>query len=153
MGSGCIDPHFLDVGTSWRWVVNFTPRPLYTRYRLDRRLGGPQSRSGRFGEVKILTPTGTWTPTPPSSSPYPVAIPTTLSRLPPLKGGWMNCGRPLSPSLWNELPKHVVDFSANVTNGSCTVRILQIMRNNKPDNCWGGDRITEDDVISTNRGT
>jgi hypothetical protein len=29
MGSGCIDPHFLDLGTIWRWVVNFTPRPLY----------------------------------------------------------------------------------------------------------------------------
>jgi hypothetical protein len=29
MGSGCIDPHFLDLGTSWRWVVNLTPLPLY----------------------------------------------------------------------------------------------------------------------------
>jgi hypothetical protein len=28
-GSGCIDPHFLDLGTSWRWVVSFTLRPLY----------------------------------------------------------------------------------------------------------------------------
>jgi hypothetical protein len=31
MGSGCIDPHFLDLGTSWRWVAAsqsacFTPR-------------------------------------------------------------------------------------------------------------------------------
>jgi hypothetical protein len=32
-------------------------------YLLDRRLGGPQSRSGRYGEVKILDPTGTRTPT------------------------------------------------------------------------------------------
>jgi hypothetical protein len=30
-GSGCIDPHFLDLGTSWRWVVSFKPLPLYTR--------------------------------------------------------------------------------------------------------------------------
>jgi hypothetical protein len=30
-GSGCIDSHFLDLGTSWRWVVNFTPWPLYPR--------------------------------------------------------------------------------------------------------------------------
>jgi hypothetical protein len=50
-------------------VFNFTPRPLYhrgkrPRYPLDRRLGGPQSRSGRFGEEKILDPTGTRTPTP-----------------------------------------------------------------------------------------
>jgi hypothetical protein len=30
-GSGCIDPHFLDLGTSWRWVVSFTPLSLYPR--------------------------------------------------------------------------------------------------------------------------
>jgi hypothetical protein len=29
------------------------------RYPLDRRLGGPQGRSGRHGEEKILDPTGT----------------------------------------------------------------------------------------------
>jgi hypothetical protein len=37
--------------------VSFTPRPLYPRgkiplYQLVRRLGGPQSRSGRGGEEK-----------------------------------------------------------------------------------------------------
>jgi hypothetical protein len=46
------------------------------RYPLDRRLGGPQSRSGWHGEVKILTSTGTRTLTPWSSSPSPIAIPT-----------------------------------------------------------------------------
>jgi hypothetical protein len=35
-----------------------------SRYPLDRRLGVPQSRAGRCGEVKILDPTGTLTPTP-----------------------------------------------------------------------------------------
>jgi hypothetical protein len=25
--SECIDPHVLDLDTSWRWVVSFTPRP------------------------------------------------------------------------------------------------------------------------------
>jgi hypothetical protein len=59
-GSGCIDQHFLDLGTSWRWVVSFTPRPLYPRgkrprYPFDRRLGGLQSRSGRCGGKKFLT--------------------------------------------------------------------------------------------------
>jgi hypothetical protein len=38
-------------------VVSFTPRPLYSQgkspwYPLDRRPGGPQSRSGRGGEEK-----------------------------------------------------------------------------------------------------
>jgi hypothetical protein len=45
-------------------VVSFTLLPLYPRekspqYLLDRRPGGPQSRSGRRGEEKILDPTGT----------------------------------------------------------------------------------------------
>jgi hypothetical protein len=45
-------------------VVSFTARPLYSRvkshrYPLDRRLGGPQSQSGRLGEEKILDPSGT----------------------------------------------------------------------------------------------
>jgi hypothetical protein len=35
------------------------------RYPFYRRLGGPQSRSGRYGEVKIFYPTGTETPPPP----------------------------------------------------------------------------------------
>jgi hypothetical protein len=42
-------------------VVSFTPRPLYHQgkrpwYPLDRRLGGPQSRSGRGGEEKNSQP-------------------------------------------------------------------------------------------------
>jgi hypothetical protein len=53
MGSGCINPHFLDLGTSWRWVVSFTPRPHYPLWKTltpDKGLGGSQSRSGRLGK-------------------------------------------------------------------------------------------------------
>jgi hypothetical protein len=58
--NGCIDPRFLEFGTSWRWVVSFTPRSLYPRvrspwYPLDR-LGESQNRSGRHGEVEMLDP-------------------------------------------------------------------------------------------------
>jgi hypothetical protein len=72
--SGCIDPCLLDLGTSWRWVVSFSPRSLYPRgespqYPLNRRLSGPQNQSGRNREVKILDPTGTRTLTPLSSRP------------------------------------------------------------------------------------
>jgi hypothetical protein len=57
-GSRWTAHHILNFGNS-----NF--RSLYwPRYPLDRRLGGPQSRTGRHGEVKILDPTGTQTPTP-----------------------------------------------------------------------------------------
>jgi hypothetical protein len=50
MGSGSIDPRFLDLETSW----SFVPRSLYPRLPLDRRLGGPQSQFGWRGEEKIL---------------------------------------------------------------------------------------------------
>jgi hypothetical protein len=30
-GSGYLDPHFLDVGTSWRRMISFTPPPLCSR--------------------------------------------------------------------------------------------------------------------------
>jgi hypothetical protein len=51
-GNGDIPPRILDLGTRWRRVVSFTPRPLYpqrrsTCYLLDRRLGGPRRRFGR----------------------------------------------------------------------------------------------------------
>jgi hypothetical protein len=49
--NGGIAPRILDLGARLRSVVSFTPRPLYPQgkspsYPLDRRLGGPQSRSG-----------------------------------------------------------------------------------------------------------
>jgi len=54
---GGITPRILNLGTRWRWVVSFTPQPLYPWgkspwYPLDRRLGGPYSQSGRGGEEK-----------------------------------------------------------------------------------------------------
>jgi hypothetical protein len=39
--------------------LSLYPRGESPRYPLDRRFGGPQSQSGRHGEVKILAPTGT----------------------------------------------------------------------------------------------
>jgi hypothetical protein len=61
-GSGDIAPRILDLGTRRRWVVSFTPRPLYPqrkspRYPLDTRLGGPPSRSGRGGSILCYLPT------------------------------------------------------------------------------------------------
>jgi hypothetical protein len=85
-GSRGIAPRILDIGTRWRWVVSFTPWPLYPQgksllYPLDRRLGEPQSRSGRGGEEKNSLPTaGNRTLEPQSSSPQPSAIPTELYR-------------------------------------------------------------------------
>jgi hypothetical protein len=59
------------IGGKWSAsrIGRFTPRGNSPRYPLDRRLGGPQSRSGRRGEEKILDATGTRTLTPRLSSP------------------------------------------------------------------------------------
>jgi hypothetical protein len=65
--------HFV-LGTRWRWAFSFKPRPLYPQenspwYPLDRRLGGPQSQSGRGGEEKnSLASAGTRTPDHPARS-------------------------------------------------------------------------------------
>jgi hypothetical protein len=75
LGSGGIAPCILDLYSGGRWVVSFTPRPLYPQgksswYALDRRLGWPQSRSGHGGEEKkFLAPTGTRIPDHPARSP------------------------------------------------------------------------------------
>jgi hypothetical protein len=45
------------------------PRRKSPRYLLDRIVGGPQGRSGKRGEEKILDPTETRTPSPKSFSP------------------------------------------------------------------------------------
>jgi hypothetical protein len=56
-GSEYIAPNIIDICTRWRWVVSFKHRQVYLQgkslwYPLDRRLGGPQCRSGRGGEEK-----------------------------------------------------------------------------------------------------
>jgi hypothetical protein len=55
-GSGGIALRILNLGFSWMLMVIFTPEPLYPRCKFDRRLGGPQSRSGRCGEEKESLP-------------------------------------------------------------------------------------------------
>jgi hypothetical protein len=81
--SGGIAPLILILGTRWRWVVSFTPRPLHPQekrpwYPLDRRPGGSQSRSESGGEEK-------------NSQPLPGLEPHNLpARSPPLYH-WATC--------------------------------------------------------------
>jgi hypothetical protein len=53
-GSRCTAPLILNLGIGW--AVNCTPRLLYPRYPSNRRLGGSQGRSGRFGKEKTSWP-------------------------------------------------------------------------------------------------
>jgi hypothetical protein len=85
--SGGIAPRILYLGSRRRWVVSFTTRPLCPQgkspwYPLDRRrLGGPQSRSGRGGEEKNSQPLpGLEPPDHPARSQalYYWSIPTTV---------------------------------------------------------------------------
>jgi hypothetical protein len=55
-GSGGIAPCIPNLGARWRWVISFTSRPLHPWYPLDRRLGGPQNRTGCGGEEKSSYP-------------------------------------------------------------------------------------------------
>jgi hypothetical protein len=66
-GSEGIAPRTLNLGIRLRWVVNFTSQPLYPQrksrwYTLDRRLGGPQSWSGRGDEKNYQPLPGLETP-------------------------------------------------------------------------------------------
>jgi hypothetical protein len=67
MGEWSYSPNIFDTRTRWRWFVSFTLLPLYSQgnsqqYPLDRRLDGPQSRSGHYGEDKNLVPARNRTP-------------------------------------------------------------------------------------------
>jgi hypothetical protein len=81
-GSGGIAPRVLNLSARRRLVARFTYRPLYLRgkspqYIFDRRLGVPQSRSGRGGEEKNICPAGNKSGRPARSS---VTILTELPR-------------------------------------------------------------------------
>jgi hypothetical protein len=55
MGEWRCSSTILDFGIRRRWVVSFTPLPLYSRgYSPWYSLGGPQRRSQCYGEEKIL---------------------------------------------------------------------------------------------------
>jgi hypothetical protein len=61
MGAWRYKSIILDLGTRWKWVVSFSPRPLYSggknrRYLLDRRLDVPENWSACYGEEKNLLP-------------------------------------------------------------------------------------------------
>jgi hypothetical protein len=91
MGKSCPSRHMgvwrysstiIDFCTTWRRVVGFRPRRLYSRgnvprYPFDKRLVGPQRRSGLCGEQKNFLPLPGIEPQP--FSPQLLAILTEVS--------------------------------------------------------------------------
>jgi hypothetical protein len=64
--SGGTAPRILNLGAKLRWVVSFTPQPLYSRYPLV----GPKPVWMQWRRGK-LSPAGNWTPTvQPIAKPY-----------------------------------------------------------------------------------
>jgi hypothetical protein len=77
MGTWRYSSTILELGTRWRWVVTFTPRPPYPRGKgprcsLQRRLDGPENRSWCCLTEKSLSLDGNRTPAVQS-----IAIPTS----------------------------------------------------------------------------
>jgi hypothetical protein len=77
---------------------HYTPRGKSRRYPLERRLGGPQSRSEWFGEENIFDPTGTWTPTPQQNLSYSYLF--TIRVIQPYRSTFRNLI--LSLSVWQK---------------------------------------------------
>jgi hypothetical protein len=67
-GSGGIVPRILDLGTRWRWVVSYTPRPLYPQGKNTWYLV-PEPVWARWWREQFPIPTGTRTPDHPARSP------------------------------------------------------------------------------------
>ena len=61
MGSKGKAPLILNLGTRWRWTVNFMPRRLNSgkepKYLFQRSLGGAKNQYGGFGKDKYLLST------------------------------------------------------------------------------------------------
>jgi hypothetical protein len=127
-------------------MVSFTPRPLYPP---DRRLDGPQNRSGRRGEEKILDRTGTRTLTAwlSSQSLYPlrynVCILKTVSILKSMDG------LPSTP-LSNRRPSIVVPVQSSAICSHESCEMVDIVQRGYRSRPQGGGRSS---VIPTNLGT
>jgi hypothetical protein len=58
-GSGFIDSHFLDLGTRWKRVVSFMPRPLYPPGKAPVYIGGwvdPRAGVNDIEKLKFFAP-------------------------------------------------------------------------------------------------
>jgi len=65
-GSGGTAPRILNLDSTWRWVVSFAPRPLYTQ---GKKTGthwiggcvGPEADAEAKRKNPIIAPAGNWT--------------------------------------------------------------------------------------------
>jgi hypothetical protein len=75
LGGGGIAPHILNLGTGWRWVVNFRPLPLNSNGKsppvpIGWEAGwAPEPVWTRWLRENFAAPAGTWTPDHPARNP------------------------------------------------------------------------------------
>jgi len=65
-GNRGMAPLILKLGTRWKWVVNFTPRPHYSRVPIDLEAGWAPEPDWTFRRRKLLAPSEIQTPDPPA---------------------------------------------------------------------------------------
>jgi hypothetical protein len=122
-GSWYIDPHFLHVGTSWRWVVSFTPRPPYTkgscpRCPLGTSFAGPQSRCQQCVDMRVLMyPASKCGPS--ALQPYTDwTMPAPLFQILPTLNTCLTCQKFANVILTSAYAKDNTPMS-EMTNGDC----------------------------------
>jgi hypothetical protein len=101
LGSECIAPRILDLGTRWKWALSFNPRGKSPWYPLEWRLGGPQSRSERGGEEENSQPLPRLEP--PIIQPVAQRYTTELSRLRKCSVNWPD------PLPWGNWPYYTFE--------------------------------------------
>jgi hypothetical protein len=114
-----VDPHFLGLSTSWRWVVSFTPLPLYPRERAPGThfIGGwvhPRASLDDMEKWKFFTLPGLELPLP--LVVQPVASRHTAWAIPAPNYAWLWQSQEKPWSKSTEILKYKSNFRAGYRN-------------------------------------
>ena len=136
MCTSCTSPYSLNFVTRWRWVVNYTPRPISHQQRTpvltEQKAGWPPDLVLTFWRrERPLVPTGIRTPDHPACS--LVTIPTILLWLMILRFCWLNSWKHdiyIIFKPWQQVKQLVKVTFCQYTSKLCTSGI------HTPPFCW-----------------